>query len=290
MDTPHPTALAWCVPEACLSLADAQRILAPMGLVPIPYVPAEPYENPSELLVLYTAAAGSLDGLVHALERLAKPGLVVVDSETEETQVLAWGLPPELDICRAGVLAAQLGHRLQRVLTGLRLGFGGGLDTTLGPVQHKQIHNRGYLDARLPREFDSARKHCRSLTLAWINLTRLDTLAKTEGEAVVRQWIAHFGRIVFANIRITDWLARYSRDEFCLVMPDTWLEEGRGVAARIERALETARLQADAAAAPAPGISIGVAELTDHEAGFEDLIHAAAEAALMETLLARPTR
>lgn len=287
MDNSRTMTLAWSVADTCLSPDDARLHLGPLGLIPEPLPPSGPYETEAALAVLHSSSFGDLPELAKAMDQLSKPGLVVVDSAREETQVLEWGLPLYMDICQAEVLPEQLGYRLKRILDGIRSGLLGTFDNVGEQVPHKQVHNRAYLDIRLPREFDSARKHCRSLAIAWINLTQLDPIARADGESAVRQFVNDFARTVFANIRVTDWLARYSHDEFCLVMPDTWLDEGREVAARIREAVSAAKFRTDGPAGFfAPGISVGVAELTDDETGYEDLIHTAAEAALMEKLSA----
>ncbi len=279
--------LAWSVPATCLPLEDAQRILAPLELSPEPLDPSGPLATEAGWMVLHPAGFGDLPQLSQAWERLGKPGLIVVDSAAEETQALRLGLPPSLDLCRADMLPEQLADRLQR----LRKGSAAGQEycpVALGQrAPDKLVHSRAYLDARLAREFASARKHCRSLSLAWIALAHLPRVGERQGETAEFQLVRAFSQIVFGNIRVTDWLARYSRDEFCLAMPDTWLEEGRGVALRIQAALASARLEINGLGGFAPSAAIGVAELTDHEQSYEDLIQKASEAALLESLAAR---
>jgi diguanylate cyclase (GGDEF)-like protein len=247
----------------------------------------EPLETGAAWVALHSAHFGSLDRLGRACRQLSKPGLIVVESDEEETQALAWGFPPGMDICRAKVLRAQLGGRFKRLLESARHGFAGAATTLVDPVSHKAVYSREYLDTRLAREFASARKHCRSLSLAWIDLAPLDRIAKIHGREAGNRHLDAFVRTAFANIRVTDWLARYSEEEFCLTMPDTWLEEGRAVALRIQEALASTRVETDGGPGFAPGVSFGVAELTDAEQSYEDLIQNAAEAALLETLSAR---
>ena len=287
MENSPSNRLAWSVPETCLSLEDARRILAPLELCPEAFDPSGPPATDAGWIALHPAGFGGLSRLNEAWERLGKPGLIVVDSAAEETQALRLGLPPSLDLCRSDALPEQLAGRLQR----LRKGSAAGQDycpVALGQrAPDKLVHSRAYLDARLAREFDSARKHCRSFTLAWIALAQLPKVGERHGEAAEFQLVRAFSQIVFGNIRVTDWLARYSRDEFCLAMPDTWLEEGRGVAQRIQAALAAPRLEIDGLGHLAPSAAIGVAELTDDEQGHEDLIQKASEAALLESLAAR---
>ncbi len=283
MDNSRATVLAWSVPETCLSLAEARTILAPLGLVPQTLAMTEPYTTTAEMLVLHTANFDDLGQLGRAFAQLSKPGLIVVASEEEETQVLKWGLPITVDICQSRVLRDQLRERVQRVLEGTRSGCAGSASIT----GYQTIYGREYLDNRLAREFDNARKHCRSLSIAWIALRHLNRIVKIHGEAAENLFVSTFSQIAFANIRATDWLARYSPDEFCLVMPDTWLDEGRGVATRVREAVASTRIQVNGQSGFIPDLTLGVVELTDDEPGYEDLIQKATEAALMEKILAR---
>lgn len=281
------TPVAWAVPESSLSSADASQALLSLGLALQPLAISEPLETSTELAVLHTACFRDLDHLGQTYRQLSKPTLIVVTSGDEENQVLKWDLPLTVDICRSELLRPQLGYRLQRLLKAIPHGpVGAGREAPAERDPAKQVYRRDYLTARLAREFASARKHCRSLSIAWMTLEKLAQIRETQGDAAGDRLVEAFSQIALANIRIIDWLGRYSDDEFCLVMPDTWLDEGRAVADRIRESIASSQVHISEQCILAPRAAISVVELTDDEATCEDLIQKAVEATLLNKILA----
>ena len=285
MDNSCPIYVAWCVPEAIYPLADANRDLTAFGLAGEPMAVSDPGAARANLAVLHGAGFADLDQLRGAYERLSRPSLLVVANQDEESGVLRWPhLPLTADICRAGAFREQLPERLRRLVESTHAGIAWDTGAPVGQSLQKQVYGRAYLNDRLAREFASARKQCRSLTLAWLELGDLGRITKTFGDFVGNRVLKHFAQAVLTNIRVVDWLAQYGKDEFCLVMPDTWLEEGNNVTRRIEKDIRKIAVQVDGEHTLTPRVSIGVAELTDHEDGFEDLIQKASEAALIRAI------
>lgn len=280
------TQVAWSVPETSFSSENARQILQSLGLAPQPVKPSEPFATSAALAVLHSAGFGDLEQLGRVCRQLSQPSLIVVASAAEETQVLEWGLPLTVDVCRAEVLPSQLRPRLQRLLGALRRNGVAEDGTAAQRDPEKWVYSRDYLDTRLAREFASARKHCRSLSIAWITMENLAQIRTAHGPAAGEQLLRTVSQIALANIRVIDWLGQYSDDEFCLVMPDTWLDEGRAVADRVKDSLASARVPVSERCSLTPGLAIGVVELTDHESTYEDLIHKAVEAAVLDKLLA----
>jgi diguanylate cyclase (GGDEF)-like protein len=277
--------VAWSVPESSLSLADAVQTLSPLGLAVHSLAMTEPFATDANLVVLHSANFSDLDHLRRAYEQLSRPSLIVVNSRDEETRVLKWPkLPLTVDVCQTDALRDQVADRLKRLLEapGHQSGWLAEINANQG--LGKQVYDRGYLNVRLTREFANARKHCRSLALIWLELGDLGRINATYGNSAGSRVLKAFAGTVLANIRVVDWLAYYGKGEFCLVMPDTWLAEGRQVAERIRKDMASVEVQVDGRHALTPKVNFGAAEMSDEDESFEDLIQKASEAALIQKI------
>lgn len=280
--------IAWAVPESSFALAEANHILGELGLVAEPVAPVEPYTTTADLLVLHAGQFADLEQLRRAYEQLARPGLIVVDSEGQESQVLQWPrLPLTVDICRADALRGQLVDRLRRLLEATCHEAAWETESQVGRGLQKYIHGREYLDIRLAREFTNARKHCRSLSVAWLELTGLGQIGDSFGAMAPILVLRAFAHTALGSIRIVDWLAEYGDGAYCLVMPDTWLDEGAVVAERVRERVAALVVRVNNGHTVTPRLEIGVAELTDAEGGFEDLLQKAMEASLLRKIAGR---
>lgn len=143
-----------------------------------------------------------------------------------------------------------------------------------------QLHNRRYFDARLSREFETARKHGRTLTIALVDLDHFHDVNATYGYPTGDQVLRRFAEIARNSVRLTDWLARYGGEEFCLVMPDTDLETGARVAERVRRNVAAADIRSiDQRRVPLTA-SVGVAQLAAAADSPLALVQRASEALL----------
>jgi diguanylate cyclase (GGDEF)-like protein len=278
--------IAWAVPESSFPLAEAEKKFCSIGVLAQPLAMTEPFATQADMLVLHSMNFSDLDHLRRAHDQLSKPSLIVVNSLAEETHVFTWPkLSLTVDVCRSEALRDQLVNRLIRLKESIRPQGGWLAEINMTQGLQKLLYDREYLNVRLAREFANARKHCRSLTLAWLVLSDEGRLKRAFGESASDQVLKAFASTALANIRVVDWLAYYGQGEFCLVMPDTWLEEGRQVAERIKKDVCSLTVQVDGRHTLTPRLNIGVAEMTDQDESFEDLIQKAAEAALIQQIL-----
>lgn len=289
MDHSCAIGVAWSVPADSLSVAEANRAICPLGLFAQPLETSDPQYTTAKLAVLHSANYGDLDHLLHTQAQLAKPSLIVVRSPEEETRVLRrYNLLLPMEICRADVMSEQLADRLQRLLRSIRPELAANTETALAPGSRKIVYDHEYLNVRLAREFANARKHCRSLTVVWMVVNHLESIGRNYGENARARLLEAFSTTALANIRLVDWMARHGHEEFCLVLPDTWLDEARVVVDRIRNSLAGLKIAVNDQTAITPEIAIGVAEFSDDEETYEDLIQKAAESVLLEKLLAGP--
>jgi len=141
-----------------------------------------------------------------------------------------------------------------------------------------QLNNRRYFDLRLRREFDSARKHGRPLSIAWMDINHLHELNRRFGWSAGDKALKALAEQAQASIRLVDWLARCGGQEFCLVMPDTDLLEGQRVAERIRARLEASALTTLDGRTLTLKLGLGVAQMDEQMQQADELIAHATEA------------
>lgn len=124
-----------------------------------------------------------------------------------------------------------------------------------------QLHNRRYFDNRLSREFEMAKKHGRTLTVALMDIDNFHGVNTTYGWPTGDHVLRIFSKLASQNIRLVDWLARYGGEEFCLVMLDTELDQGVEIAERIRAAIAASDVHSLDNRAVNLTVSIGVAKL-----------------------------
>jgi two-component system, cell cycle response regulator len=142
------------------------------------------------------------------------------------------------------------------------------------------LHNRRYFDARLAREFETARKHGRVLSIALIDLDRFHDVNANFGHPTGDHVLRRFADIARHCVRLTDWLARYGGEEFCLVMPDTELDMAANVAERVRRQVEATQIMSLDQRPVALTVSIGLARIDAQSDGPVALVQAASHAVL----------
>lgn len=141
-----------------------------------------------------------------------------------------------------------------------------------------QLHNRRYFDNRLSREFEMAKKHGRTLTVALMDIDNFHGVNINYGWPTGDHVLRIFSNIASENIRLVDWLARYGGEEFCLVMLDTELDQGAEIAERIRVAVAASNVQSLDHRPVNLTVSIGVAKLTDDIESPVSLVQKASEA------------
>jgi len=121
-----------------------------------------------------------------------------------------------------------------------------------------------------------ARRYRTSLTCVMADMDNLKPVNDDLGHAAGDRAIAAVAAVVRAQLRETDFGARYGGDEFVLLLPHTDRDEGRVLAERICSRLKATVLEVSGRRIPI-GASFGVACLseTSPEDGAEDLVRAA---------------
>jgi diguanylate cyclase (GGDEF)-like protein len=141
------------------------------------------------------------------------------------------------------------------------------------------VGNRRHLLQRLTEACARSERSNAPFAMLVIDLDGFKAVNDTHGHAAGDACLQHFTLMTQTRLRPGDMLARTGGDEFCVVLPDSTVEEGAMIARRIIDVCH-----ADAAACVGTDIpvavSIGVAQWTPEIGAFPDRLIAAADHAL----------
>jgi two-component system cell cycle response regulator len=134
--------------------------------------------------------------------------------------------------------------------------------------------------ARLEDEVKRARRYRTPLTCVMADMDQLKPVNDQLGHAAGDRAIAAVAAVIRAELRETDFGARYGGDEFVLLLPHTGADEGRVLAERVCARLRDTKLEVAGRDVPICA-SFGVACLPEEAAdGAADALVRAADAAL----------
>lgn len=137
------------------------------------------------------------------------------------------------------------------------------------------LYNRRALEERLEEELRRAQRYQRPLAdldnLKHIN----DTYSHCQGDVLLQQ----VARLLRAQLRETDFIARYGGDEFVILLPETVKAGGLKIAERIKAEIEAYRFPyAETLPSGRLTISLGVASFPEDLVEVDKLIHTADQA------------
>lgn len=139
------------------------------------------------------------------------------------------------------------------------------------------VHNRGYFDDALRREFDLATRHAWPLSLVLIDIDHFKAVNDTYGHPVGDSVLVSVVRTVLGQIRQDDILARYGGEEFALILPGTALMPATKLLGRLKDSIASLTHLDDRGKPITVTASIGVATHMDEVTRFdrpEDLLKA----------------
>jgi diguanylate cyclase (GGDEF)-like protein len=132
------------------------------------------------------------------------------------------------------------------------------------------------LDRRLQEEFERARRYSLSFSLVLLDVEAgAGTLSTEAGEDLRREVGVRLRR----ELRLPDFVSRYDRDEFAIVLPETGSQGARRSVTRMRERIGT--LAADPGAVERPSFSAGIVSFPHPAAAQSDDMYALVEAALM---------
>jgi diguanylate cyclase (GGDEF)-like protein len=138
-------------------------------------------------------------------------------------------------------------------------------------------HEIQLLDRRLQEEFERARRYSLSFSLVLLDVEAgADAAAQDAGEELRREVGVRLRR----ELRLPDFVSRYDRDEFAIVLPETGTQGARRSVTRMRERLGTLAAE-PGAAVERPGFSAGIVSFPHPAAAQPDDMYALVEAALM---------
>ena len=134
------------------------------------------------------------------------------------------------------------------------------------------VYVRRYFDERFKREVQNAKKNNKKFSILFIDLDNFGSVNKTygftNGDRVLKSSTGVFKKF----IRLVDWIGRYGGEEFCIVLPDTSLDDAVEVGNRILFELRSNVVHDETGGKIIVTGSIGVGELMSGEVE-ESFIH-----------------
>ena len=138
------------------------------------------------------------------------------------------------------------------------------------------VRNRKVFDRSLERLMREARAKGESLSIIIADVDHFKKFNDRWGHQTGDQVLRLVAEVMDANVKGQDLLARYGGEEFAIILPETSLENGRMLADRIRRAVETRKLKKRRTneSLGVITLSMGVSMLTDDDTA-ESLIERA---------------
>jgi diguanylate cyclase len=97
--------------------------------------------------------------------------------------------------------------------------------------------NRRGMEEALEREFSRSDRGGSAICIALMDVDYFKRLNDSLGHEAGDTALAHLAKVTRDALRPTDVLARYGGEEFVIILPETDLEEGKRVMARVQREL-----------------------------------------------------
>jgi diguanylate cyclase (GGDEF)-like protein len=123
-----------------------------------------------------------------------------------------------------------------------------------------QVYNRRRFFELAEKEASRVARRGSPTTLVMMDIDHFKVINDTYGHSFGDHVLVLTAKACRQAIRTVDIFARYGGEEFVLLMPETGLDEGRGVAERIRRTIEKMDLITDSGVSVKMTISIGVTE------------------------------
>jgi diguanylate cyclase (GGDEF)-like protein len=140
-----------------------------------------------------------------------------------------------------------------------------------------KLYNRRYLDERIEKEIERARRYSRSVACIMVDIDNFQTINAEHGYKAGDEILKALADMLLSETRLPDTVARFGSEEFVLILPETEGAAAEGLSERLRRSFAELRL-GDDEEGPGATISCGVASYPDHASDATTLIRMASSA------------
>ena len=134
-----------------------------------------------------------------------------------------------------------------------------------------QVYNRRHWQESLKQEYAKAKRYDKKLSLIMLDLDYFKLLNDNYGHQCGDMVLIETSKIISSLLRVEDIFGRYGGEEFAIILPETGLAGAVELAQRICNTVADTVLSYKAKDINVT-ISLGVAQLTDAESNYEELI------------------
>jgi diguanylate cyclase (GGDEF)-like protein len=122
------------------------------------------------------------------------------------------------------------------------------------------LYNRWYVLDKIEAEINRSLRHGAPLSLMMLDIDHFKRINDTWGHSAGDQVLQHVGKVLRDSCRVYDVPGRYGGEEFCILLPETRMDNTTVVANRIRERLEVTDMEVPGASV-AVTASIGIAAL-----------------------------
>jgi len=133
--------------------------------------------------------------------------------------------------------------------------------------------NKNHIRKHLDRELKRASRRGYPLSVLLLGLEDVQGLEAKGGPQEEDRFLKRLGTALRASVREIDFVARYGRDTFLLILPYTDGKEALIIAERLKRVVEETQCTPDASPSPILGARMGIADYPAQGASPEDLLN-----------------
>lgn len=144
------------------------------------------------------------------------------------------------------------------------------------------LPNARSLQSQFEKEVARANRTEQGFQVLMLDLDGFKAVNDTFGHKVGDKLLREISRVMRAQLRDYDFLARYAGDEFVAIIPDTNREEVQDLCERLEKAVGDFRLDVDNGRVTSVGVSLGAASYPQSGRTFDQVIVAADKAMYAE--------
>jgi len=136
------------------------------------------------------------------------------------------------------------------------------------------IYNRRIFEDRIDEELDRFHRYKKPFSLIFFDIDHFKKINDSCGHEAGDKVLMAIAKQITGMVRKPDVFARYGGEEFVIVLPETDIKHGVGVATKLREGIETTVFEYDDKKVPVT-ISIGITEATKDDRQFQSIVNRA---------------